>query len=142
MNYSAPPATTTVLHFIIPYNPTMIRIVNFLLAAALFTGCASSEDKAPRLASKLELRPNVGQTVRIEGIARYQKATGPMIAGDDFQIRVYPRTAWGPELDGKKIELTGRLNDSAHATPPDPSLNPGEYWLGESTWKIAVPETK
>lgn len=120
----------------------MTRAITLFLAACLFSGCASSEDKAPRLNSKLQLHPNVGQSVRIEGTARYLKATGPMIAAEDFQIRVYPRTAWGPEMDGKKIELTGRLNDSAHAIPPDPSLNPGEYWLGESTWKIAVPENK
>ena len=120
----------------------MIRAILFIFVAGWCTGCASSEDKAPRLDSKLQLRPNVGQTVRIEGTARYLKATGPMIAADDFQIRVYPRTAWGSEMDGNKIELTGRLNDSAHAIPPDPSLNPGEYWLGESTWKLAIPEKK
>lgn len=117
-------------------------IAPLFLTACLLSGCAGSEDKAPRLGSKLELQPNIGLAVRIEGTARYLKATGPMIVGEDFQIRVYPRTLWGAELDGKKIEVTGHLNDSAHMTPPDPSLNPGEYWLSETTWKHATPEQK
>ena len=112
------------------------------MIAGLVLGCSSSNDKAPRLGSKLELQPNLGQTIRIEGTARYLRATGPLIAGDDFQIRVFPRDAWGAELDGKKIEVTGKLNDSAHATAPDPSVNPGEYWLSDSTWKLIVPDGK
>lgn len=120
----------------------MKRIIPLLLTACLLSGCAGSDDKAPRLGSKLELQPNIGQTVRIEGTARYLKVTGPAIAGEDFQIRVYPRTVWAAEADGKKIEVTGRLNDSVHMTPPDPSLNPGEYWLSETTWKYATPEQK
>jgi hypothetical protein len=111
--------------------------ITLILAAWFIAGCASSSEP-PRLSSRLELKPNVGEIVRVEGTARYLKIAGPSIAGDDFEIRVYPRTLWGPELDGKKIQVIGRLNDSAHATPPDPSLNPGEYWLGDATWKPAV----
>ncbi len=120
----------------------MKRIVPLAFSACLLFGCASSEEHAPRLDSKTQLRVNIGQTVRIEGTARYLKATGPMIAGEDFQVRVYPRTVWGPEMDGKKLEVTGQLNESSHMTPPDPSLNPGEFWLSETKWKLPLPEKK
>ena len=118
----------------------MTRTFFFCVVALLSTGCQPAQP--PQLSSKLELRPNLGEIVRVEGTARYLKISGPTIAADGFEIRVYPRTLWGPELDGQKIQVIGRLNDSSHATPPDPSLNPGEYWLGDSTWKPAVPEKK
>ena len=115
----------------------MHRLLLLSLVAFLLAGCASSnERKAPQLVSRVQLQSNVGETIRIEGTAHYLQVAGPSIAGEDFEIRVYPRSAWGRELDGKSIEVTGRLNDSAHATPPDPSLTPGEYWLSEVTWKL------
>ena len=124
-----------------PYNPLAMKsFLLFSLAASLLAGCNSNENKAPLLASRQQLKPSVGETVRVDGTARYLKTAGPSIAGDDFEIRVYPKNIWGPEMDGKKVEVTGHLNDSAHATPPDPSLSPGEYWLSEATWKL--PEAK
>ncbi len=108
-----------------------------------FGGCASSgeKDKAPLLQSAVQLRANAGETIRVIGTARYLRASGPSIAGDDFEVRVYPNSAWGAELDGKQIEVTGRLNDSRTTTPPDPSVRPGEYWLSDVKW-TAVTEKK
>ena len=106
------------------------------LVAAIVAGCQSAEerDKAPLLASAVQLHSNAGAKIRIVGTARYLKAAGPSIAGTDFEIRVYPQTAWGPSLDGQEIEVTGRLNDSRVTTPPDPSVRPGEYWLSDVKW--------
>jgi hypothetical protein len=111
-----------------------------LIATSLLIGCTHNEQKAPLLSSKSQLIPNVGQVIRIEGTARYLTVAGPSIAGEDFEIRVYPRTVWDAKMNGTKVEVTGRLNDSKLATPPDPTLSPGEYWLSEATWKL--PEAK
>ena len=116
----------------------MKRLLLLIGIASMAAGCHSVEPAA--LSSSLDLKPNVGEIIRVEGVAHYLKATGPSIAAEGFEIRVYPRTAWGAELDGKRIQVIGRLNDSAHATPPDPSLNPGEYWLADSTWKPQLSE--
>ncbi len=111
----------------------MPRLFTAVLSLLLLTGC-SSHEKAPQLRSAAQLRSNVGQSIRVVGTARYLKASGPSVAGTDFEIRVYPTNAWGPELDGKPVEVTGRLNDTHSITPPDPSINPGEYWLSNATW--------
>lgn len=117
-------------------RPTFLSLS---LGFALFTlaGCASSPEKAPLLAHRAELQVNAGETVRVEGTARYSRVTGPSVAGDDFEVRVYPRTIWGPETDGKKVEVTGKLNDSNKTTPPDPSITPGEYWLSDASLQPA-----
>lgn len=99
-------------------------------------GCSTGEKKVPALRSQAELKPNAGEIIRIDGTAHWLKISGPSIAGDDFEIRVYPRNAWGQEMDGVKVEVTGKLNDSLHTTPPDPSLSPGEYWLSDTKWKL------
>jgi hypothetical protein len=112
----------------------------FLAAAMLLTGCTHNEQLAPLLSTKTQLIPNVGQVIRIEGTARYLTVVGPSIAGEDFEIRVYPKTVWDVKMNNTKVIVTGRLNDSTHSTPPDPTLSPGEYWLSEATWKL--PETK
>src|SRR5437660_8135982 len=112
----------------------------FVLAAFLLTGCTHNEVKAPLLSSVTQLKPNIGEVIRIEGTARYLRVAGPSVAGDDFEIRVYPKTVWGAELEGTKVVVTGKLNDSDSTTPPDPSLSPGEYWLSEATWKLPEPK--
>lgn len=111
-----------------------VRAAITLAAAITVPGCAQHEEKAPLLHSAFELSPNAGETIRVIGTARYLKVVGPSVAGADFDVRVYPKTAWGPELDGKQVEVTGRLNDSRQTTPPDPSINPGEYWLSDVKW--------
>jgi hypothetical protein len=112
------------------------RLLTLVVAAALLAGCQSTEQekKAPLLTSAVQLHPNGGETIRVVGTARYLKVSGPSIAGKDFEIRVYPTSAWGSELDGQKIEVTGVLNDSSETTPPDPSVRPGEYWLSDVKW--------
>jgi hypothetical protein len=110
------------------------------LAAIFLPGCTHHEWKAPLLSDVTQLKPNLGQVIRIEGTARYLHVAGPSIAGKDFEIRVYPRDVWNEQMNGTKLEVTGRLEDSSHSTPPDPSLLPGEYWLSDATWKL--PEVK
>jgi hypothetical protein len=112
-------------------RPTLFIALSVVLFT--LTGCASSPDKAPLLAHRAQLQVNAGETVRVEGTARFSHVSGPSVAGDDFEVRVYPRTIWGPETDGKKVEVTGKLNDSNRTTPPDPSITPGEYWLSDAT---------
>jgi hypothetical protein len=109
-----------------------------ILLTILLGGCGS-HDSAPLLAKRDLLSINSERQVRVIGIARYLQATGPSIASDDFELRVYPRHSWGPSLDGQRIEVTGTLHDSSHTTPPDPSLEPGEYWMSDVHWKH-VPE--
>jgi len=113
-----------------------------LLAVLLFAGCASEERTAPCLNSRLQLGPNVGQLIEIDGTAHFLRAVGPSVAGDDFEIRIFPRSIWGTDMDGRKVLVIGRLNNSSHATAPDPSFSAGEYWLSETTWKPAPLETK
>jgi hypothetical protein len=119
-----------------------MRLALLLIVLLLpLTGCPqhpSQEPMAPRLSTKVQLKPNVGEIIRIVGTAHYLRDTGPSVAGDDFEVRVYPRNLWGPEMDGKKVELTGRLEDSKHVTPPDPSLTAGEYWVADA--KLKAPE--
>src|SRR4051794_21138381 len=110
----------------------------FIVIVALLAGCQPhppEEPPAPRLSTKVQLKPNVGETVRIVGKAHYLRDTGPSVAGDDFEVRVYPPNLWGPEMEGKQVELTGRLEDAKHSTPPDPSLLTGEYWLADARLK-------
>ena len=117
--------------------------MSLLVIVVLLAGCQQhppEEPIAPRLSSREQLKPNVGETIRIEGTAHYLRDTGPSVAGQDFEVRVYPRNIWGPEMEGKKIEVTGRLEDSKHVTPPDPSLSTGEYWLADT--KVKKPEVK
>jgi hypothetical protein len=97
------------------------------------------ERPAPRLRVREDLQSNLGLVIRIEGTAHYLKVAGPSVAGDDFEVRVYPRTVWGAEMDGKMVTVTGRLEKSDHATPPDPSVTPGEYWLADAKWKPRTP---
>jgi hypothetical protein len=94
-----------------------------------------NERPAPLLRLGEDLQSNIGLVIRIEGTAHYLKVAGPSVAGDDFEVRVYPRTVWGPEMDGKMVTVTGRLERSDHALPPDPSVTPGEYWLADAKWK-------
>jgi hypothetical protein len=112
------------------------RPLALLITATLIAGCASDKDqhKAPLLSSAFQLHSNAGETIRVIGTARYLKVSGPSIAGDDFEIRVYPSNAWGPDLDGKTIEVTGRLNDSRVTVAPDPTISPGQYWLSDVKW--------
>jgi hypothetical protein len=109
-------------------------LIAFSLALIPLAGCASSPEKAALLAHRAQLQFNVGETVRVIGTARYSKASGPSVAAEDFELRVYPRTIWGADADGKRVEVTGMLNDSNKTTPPDPSITPGEYWLSQSSW--------
>jgi hypothetical protein len=104
---------------------------------AAIVGCVSN-DRAPLLSHRTELQFNTDQTVRVVGTARYSKVTGPSIVGEDFELRVYPTSAWGAELNGKRVEVTGKIHDAAQATPPDPSVLPGEYWIGDAKWTPAV----
>ena len=119
------------------------RSFALVLVATFVAGCQSTEEqnKAPLLSSAVQLHGNAGETIRVIGTARYLKAVGPSIAGKDFDVRVYPANLWGPELDGKQIEVTGRLNDSSNTTPPDPSIRPGEYWFSDVKW-APVPTEK
>ena len=110
----------------------MTRYLSLALVA-LLAGCMS-HDKAPLLAHRAELQFNTDQVVRIVGTAHYSKVTGPSVVGSDFEIRVYPTNAWGPDEDGKKVEVTGTIHDAAQQTPPDPSVLPGEYWIGDAKW--------
>jgi hypothetical protein len=113
------------------------------LAAALpllLGGCThqqpeEEERPAPLLSLREDLQSNIGLVIRIEGTAHYLHVAGPSVAGKDFEVRVYPRTLWGAELDGQPVTVTGRLEKSDHSTPPDPSVTPGEYWLADSKWK-------
>jgi len=100
----------------------MGRFISLFLLAAL-AGCASNE-KAPLLSRRAELQFNTDQTVRIIGTARFSKVTGPSVIGDDFELRIYPTNVWGAEADGKRVEVTGKVHNSAQATPPDPSVLP------------------
>ncbi len=111
-----------------------------IVAAILLTGCTHHERQAPLLSDITQLKPNLGEVIRIEGTARYLHTAGPSVAGKDFEVRVYPTNVWDAKMDGTKVIVTGRLEDSTHSTPPDPSLTPGEYWLSDSTWKL--PEVK
>ena len=120
----------------------MKRILPTLLAALFLAGCGSGERTAPRLTSRLQLIPNVGQVIEIDGTAHFLHAVGPSVAGDDFEIRLFPRSVWNADMDGQKVQVIGRLNNSSHATPPDPSFGTGEYWLSETTWKPAPLEKK
>jgi hypothetical protein len=120
---------------------TTIILVSLGALMSIF-GCESDpkkKDKAPILQAAVQLENNAGEKIRIVGTARYMKTTGPTIAGADFEIKVYPKDVWGPEMDGKQVEVTGRLNDSRSTTPPDPSINPGEYWLSDATWMPVPP---
>ena len=91
------------------------------------------------LTSRADLKANVGQTVRVEGTAHFYKVGCPSVSTDEFEIFVYPRDLWGRDADGKPVGVIGRLNDTVHALPPDPYINPGEYWLSET---VFVPEGK
>jgi hypothetical protein len=111
-----------------------------IFPAALFlAGCASG---AASLTGRSDLQPNVGQTVRIIGTAHFYKIGCPSVATDEFEVFVYPRNLWGMEAQGKKVEVTGRLNDTRRMVPPDPYINPGEYWLSDSTWKSVTQDGK
>jgi hypothetical protein len=116
------------------YTAAMKYLCLLIVGLCFAGGCGQSHNEPPRLMERQELKPNVGQQILIEGTARYQKVTGPLIAANDFQIRIYPRNLWGAEMDGKKVRVTGMLNDSDHSTPPDPSLEPGEYWLSDTAY--------
>jgi hypothetical protein len=120
----------------------MKRILPTLLAALFLAGCGSSERAAPRLTSRLQLGSNAGQLVEIDGTAHFLRAVGPSVAGDDFEIRILPRAIWGADMDGRKVRVIGRLNNSSRATPPDPSFSAGEYWLSDTTWKPVPLEKK
>jgi len=115
-----------------------MRVTPLLMSLGLLlftlTGCNSTPEKAPLLAHRAQLQVNPGETVRVVGTARYSHETGPSVAGEDFQLRVYPRNLWGADADGKRVEVTGKLNDSNRTTPPDPSITPGEYWLSDASW--------
>ena len=120
----------------------MMKWIPSILLTALLIGCGSSERTAPRLTSHLQLGPNVGQVIEVDGTAHFLRAVGPSVAGDDFEIRIFPRSIWGADMDGRKVQVIGRLNNSTYAVPPDPSFNTGEYWLSETTWKPAPLEKK
>ena len=106
----------------------------FLLLATL-TGCGG----VPLLTSRADLKPNVGQLVRVDGTAHFYKIGCPSISTDEFELFVYPRDLWGRETNGQHVEVIGRLNDTVHTLPPDSYINPGEYWLSETTF---APEEK
>ena len=121
------------------YNPLMRSIFYFLIVCLIFqAGCSSQQGLS--LTSRNELKPNLGQIVRIDGIAHFQSITGPAIATDNFEVRVYPRTLWGADVSGKRVSVVGKLLQSTVSTPPDPSVNPGEYWLSESTFTLTPSE--
>jgi hypothetical protein len=110
----------------------MTRYLPLGLLVALI-GCVSNE-KAPLLSHRAQLQFNTDQIVRVVGTARYSKVTGPSVVGSDFELRVYPTSAWGPEENGKQVEVTGKIHDATQETPPDPSVLPGEYWIGDAKW--------
>ena len=120
------------------YNPPMKRI--FLLTfLVLSLGCAN-EKQGLLLTQRTELKANLTQLVRIDGVARFQSITGPAIETPQFVVRVYPTNAWGADVAGKQVSVIGKLLESSVSTPPDPSVNPGEYWLSEATWKLIPAE--
>lgn len=114
---------------------TRYLLLGFLV---VLSGCVSN-DKAPLLSHRAELQFNTDQVVRVVGTARYSQVTGPSVVGGDFELRVYPTNAWGPEENGKQVEVTGKVHDAAQATPPDPSVLPGEYWIGDAKWTAVTP---
>ena len=119
----------------------MIRILARVLPLLLVVGCAVPP---PRLAAKSDLIPNVGQMVRVEGIAHFYKVNGgcPSVATDEFEVFVYPRNLWGLEMQGKKVAVTGRLASTTRTPVPDPYINTGEYWLSDSTFILVTAEAK
>jgi hypothetical protein len=137
------------MHRITPRNASAVLQLFLLTSLCLITtGCPSHQgpEDLPllgrHLSSRLDLIPNVGETVLITGTARYLKIAGPSVAADDFEVRIYPTNVWGPEMDGKRVQVSGRLETSTHISPPDPSITPGEYWLADAKWKLPPAEAK
>ena len=116
-----------------------MKITCLLTVMLLSIGCASDKEGL-HLSQRAELRSNLSQLVHIDGVAQYQSITGPAIATEQFVVRVYPTNAWGADVAGKRVSVVGKLLESSVATPPDPSVNPGEYWLGDATWKLIPAE--
>ena len=121
-------------------KPPLLILLTTILMTIFLAGCTHHEIPAPLLSDVTQLKPNIGQVIRIEGTAHYLHTAGPSVAGKDFEVRVYPRGVWDAETDGKKVIVTGRLENGTHMTPPDPSISPGEYWLSDSTWKRPEPK--
>ena len=106
-----------------------------IVLAIFLCGCGSHDDEGRLLSKRNLLAINTQTKVRVIGVARYMRTTGPSVDSEDFELRVYPTESWGSSLDGQRIEVIGVLHDTAHSTPPDPSIEPGEYWLSDVHWK-------